>query len=418
MDERAEGLADLSDVVRRTLVARTHDHHLVEDLTQETLVRVAAAHGRLDPHERVPYAVVTARNLLVSHGRGQSVQRRHAHRLVDYTGLDGPEQLVLEREETDALAVALDRLDADDRDLLLRHEVDGVDLATLAAEADTTPGAVAMRLDRARAVVRVEFVLAFRHVEPPTARCRSVLLSLSAGDRRRQERLDTTGHLATCSTCAALAPPVQERNRRIAGWLLLPAGDALRRIWRTIREHPVQTAAATAVAAAGAVVASLAVVANDSTTPADRPEAVAPDTTAAPASPTNPPVAVNAPGPKTESSALPDGRPCPPPVPLDNLESASRFGCPIAPSRVTVSDVPADEGFWATTTAGQSIWIHLVGQGESEVQITAGEQITIRGVIRRAPNDPARMGMPADDDPRLVDQQLYLEVPQDAIRDR
>jgi hypothetical protein len=68
-----------------------------------------------------------------------------------------------------------------------------------------TSGAIAMRLARARATLRLEFLLAVRRVELPTDRCRLVLLALSAGDRRRQPKLDAAGHLDTCPTCAALA---------------------------------------------------------------------------------------------------------------------------------------------------------------------------------------------------------------------
>ena len=65
--------------------------------------------------------------------------------------------------------MALERIDPDDRDLLLRHESEGVDLATLAHHANVSTGAIAMRLTRARAALRLEFLLAFRRIELPTA---------------------------------------------------------------------------------------------------------------------------------------------------------------------------------------------------------------------------------------------------------
>ena len=90
INSESDSLVAVSDVVRQTLAARTRDRHLIEDLTQETLVRIAATEHRFNPDEQRAYAVTTARNLLTSHARGQSVQRRHIHRLVDYAGLGGP----------------------------------------------------------------------------------------------------------------------------------------------------------------------------------------------------------------------------------------------------------------------------------------------------------------------------------------
>ncbi|MEJ7722510.1 MAG: hypothetical protein WKF58_19695 [Ilumatobacteraceae bacterium] len=79
------------------------------------------------------------------------------------------------------------------------------------------------------ALLRLEFVLALRKVSLPSNRCRAVLLALSAGDGRRVDRLDGEQHLEGCDTCRALAEPVSERKRSLAGWLILPAVEAVRR---------------------------------------------------------------------------------------------------------------------------------------------------------------------------------------------
>src|SRR5215213_11298595 len=102
-----EALLDVSGVVRRVVAARVKDAHLVEDLTQEALARIAGARQDRDPDVMQAYAIVTARNVVVSHGRAQSVHERHAHRLVDHTTTDGPEDLLVKREETRTMAVAL-----------------------------------------------------------------------------------------------------------------------------------------------------------------------------------------------------------------------------------------------------------------------------------------------------------------------
>src|SRR4051794_2780136 len=247
-----ESLADLTATVRRVLRARTADAELVEDLTQETLLKVVAAQPRLEADALRAYAIVTARNALVEHYRRQATSRRHAHRLVDYRGLAGPEQLTLEREETDALAEALDHLDPQDRQLLVAHEAEGESLDQIAEREHVTTRSVASRLARARAQLRVEFVLAFRNVAPIPARCRNTLMALSMGDRRRQEELGAAEHVATCPTCSQLSKPIVQRRRGIALWLTAFA-DATRRLWRLVRSHRTVQAAVAATVAATAV---------------------------------------------------------------------------------------------------------------------------------------------------------------------
>lgn len=390
-----EDLIDLSDVVRRVVAARVHDVHLIEDLIQETLVRVAAAEPRLAPDARQAYAIVTARNVIVSHARSESVHERHAHRLVDYASLDGPEELALEREETDALTVALRQLDADDRELLLRHEAEGVSTDTLATETGTSKGAVAMRLARARATLRLEFLLAFRRVELPSRRCRQVLLALSAGDRRRQTALGAAAHLLRCTICAQLARPVAERRRGIAGWLFVPAADALHRCLRSLRHNRV-TQVAVVAAATIAVVTGAVIARPDQTerTAGPAPTIVMPD----PA-----PVSVSTTTAATTTTI--GAGSCPAPLPLDQLDPSAAIGCPVAATTLTATDVPADEGFWAQTVSGQPVWVQMIGEGESPVEIAPGTPLVLVGTI----SDPAGAG-PVALDPRITEVGFILQA--------
>ena len=73
------------------------------------------------------------------------------------------------------------------------------------------PGAVAAQLNRSRARLRVEYLLALQDEEPPTDRCRPVLFALSIGDRRRQRELDSARHLRECDLCASLSQPLTQR---------------------------------------------------------------------------------------------------------------------------------------------------------------------------------------------------------------
>src|SRR3712207_8264607 len=119
--------------------------------------------------------------------RDQDRQRRHQHRVVDLRPPEAPDEDVLAREDRAAVSEALTRLSDRERATLLAHEVSGQDTRSLAAELGSTAGAVAAQLNRTRARMRVEYLLVSERVEPPTERCRPVLLAMSSGDRRRQQ---------------------------------------------------------------------------------------------------------------------------------------------------------------------------------------------------------------------------------------
>jgi RNA polymerase sigma factor (sigma-70 family) len=402
-------LIDVEAVVRRTLAARTRDQHLVEDLTQETLARLTGTQHRFSPDAERAYAVVTARNLLASHYRRQSVRGRHLHRLLDDGGSDDPAQATLDREESEAMTSALGQLDPAERDLLMRHEVSGTDLATLADEANVTSGAIAMRLARARANLRLEFLLAFRRMRLPTDQCRPVLLAFAVGDRRRQAQLDADEHVRTCPACAELVGPMTQRDRRIAGWLLIPIAEGLRRGWRALRSHPVHAASAAlilggtgalvfasrspddeaapatvvtaAATATAAPVASTTVAPTPSAAPASAAPSVARTPAPAPAPPTSP-----APAPAPPTAPAPPGTspatepPCPAPAPLDEMNLADALGCPFAESAVTVTAVSGG-GFQAVTTAQRPVSVDVGGGLGLPVTLVPGLRLTITGTV-------------------------------------
>jgi serine/threonine-protein kinase RsbT len=170
-----------------------------------------AAGRRLDESTALPYAIVTARNLVASQWRREHAHRRHEHRLFDPRSGDHPEDSVVEQEETAAVRAALERLHKRERDVLVAHEVSGQDTKSLADEVGTTPGAVAAQLKRSRARLRVEYLLEM-HGQPPAKECRPVLLALSAGDHRRQEAVRAGYHLLDCGFCASMSEPLFDRH--------------------------------------------------------------------------------------------------------------------------------------------------------------------------------------------------------------
>jgi RNA polymerase sigma factor (sigma-70 family) len=217
-------VVELAPLLRRVIAARVRDNHMVDDLVQETLTRVMAARQRLEPGALAPYAIVTARNLTKTLATSENRSKRHAHRLIDLRKPVLPEEEALRGEERRAITTALGKLPQHDREALVAHEVEGTDTTTLAASRASTPGAVAAQLSRARARLRVEYLLELEQADPPTARCRPVLLALSAGDRRRQRELDAGGHLLACTWCARLSEPLLDRRRTaaVAGEVRIP----------------------------------------------------------------------------------------------------------------------------------------------------------------------------------------------------
>ncbi|WP_138756697.1 sigma-70 family RNA polymerase sigma factor [Modestobacter altitudinis] len=206
-------VAALIPIVRRIVAARVPDRATADDLVQETLARVLAAVERIEPGMVEPYAIVTARNVVATMWRDQDRQRRHQHRVVDLRPPQLPDEDVLAQEDRAAMAEALTRLSERERSTLLAHEVSGQDTHSLAAELGSTAGAVAAQLNRTRARLRVEYLLAADRVEPSTPRCRPVLLALSSGDRRRQREVDAARHLLECELCARLSEPLMGRGR-------------------------------------------------------------------------------------------------------------------------------------------------------------------------------------------------------------
>ena len=158
---------------------------------------------------------------MASYAERNDRARSRSHLLAEPPDAEAPDAEaptagVLRQEEQEFVAAALANLSAADRDLLLAHEVHGDDTSTMAAAHGSTPGAVAARLNRARASLRVEYLLVAEGIEPPTDRCRPVLRSLSTRDRRRQRELDANVHLLECTTCAQLADRLFERRGRPA----------------------------------------------------------------------------------------------------------------------------------------------------------------------------------------------------------
>jgi RNA polymerase sigma factor (sigma-70 family) len=205
-------VAALLPMLRRIVFSRVRNEATAEDLVQETLVKVLAAANRIEPGMLEPYAITTARHLIVSMWRSQDMQRRNRHRVVEMDSVEALDERLLKEEERAAIAAALEHLSEREQETLLAHEVSGQDTRSLATELNSSAGAVAAQLNRTRARLRVEYLLALYDAEPPTDRCRPVLYALSSGDRRRQRDVDAARHVLECELCAKLSEPLLERR--------------------------------------------------------------------------------------------------------------------------------------------------------------------------------------------------------------
>ena len=378
-------VAELEPVVRRVIAARVADRHLVDDLVQETLTRVLESRRSLDGGALLAYAVVSARNLVASEGRNEHRRERLRGRLADLSEPQGPEDAVVANEERRAVRSALRQLSHDERTSLLAREVEGVNTASLARELQATPGAVSLRLFRARAKLRVEYLLALCRVQPPTPGCRPVLLALSAGDRRRQRDLDAAGHLLSCDSCAALSQDLLERQRPLpALWPLLPLVGLGRWVRTRLRQRRVQ-AAAVGVTAAGLTLALLLVARSEAPAACGGTFAV-------------------------EGAA----------IALSDTERLGQVaGRPVVGSNLPVESVPANEGFWLGCAEGR-VWVQLAGEGESGEQITSGQRLDFNGIIVSHGDDfAASVGVDQSEGANeLGRQRVHLEVQYGNVRRR
>jgi RNA polymerase sigma factor (sigma-70 family) len=371
-DEQAEILA-LVAPLRRFALSRLQDVHDADDVVQETLTRMLEARGRLEDETLTDYAFAVARNLIATQHREAELRRRHAPRLVDLSEPAQPEHLVLADEERKALATALRDLPQRQRDQLIEHVVYETAVTELGERTGT--GKIAAQLARTRARLRLDYLLALRGVTLPTARCRPVLLAVSAADRRRQAALRAGDHLANCHTCFELSDPLRRRRRALAGFVpWIPLGAWHGHLARWVRAHPAQSLTGSALTAAAAAVAATAVII---TSPAHQHPAAVPIASAAPAASS----ASSAPmpsAPPDTSLTGPGGPVLPVAGALANL--AGRL---VQAHGVRVLAVPADEGFWVGDGPGHRVWVRLLTRAESAEAIRLGQRLSFTGVVVR-----------------------------------
>jgi RNA polymerase sigma factor (sigma-70 family) len=372
-------------VIRQVVAARAANPGDIDDLVQDCLERLLAARARLAPEAVLPYAVVTARNLVSSRAKSAMRHAAVAPRILDTTEPDGPEDLLLAGETRRAMTAALGQLSAQERhDILAYYDAD------LAPDgnAPESRGALRVRMSRTRAKLRLEYLLAFRHVELPTPVCRRVLLAISAGDMRRQREASAGQHLLDCETCATLSEPLDRRS--IALTAIAGPGALLAWIAGKARAHPLQSAGS---AAAGAAAIAGVVVLGPKLLPA---HPVAARHIQVPSAPSASPRA------EVVSDLSIGGQPVSDAKAMQSLRSM--IGEPADASDITVVAAVTHNGFWVGTTQAR-IWVQLVGPLRP-LHIHAGDRVRFDGTVTaNSAAYPASVGVTGSSDARLLSRQ-------------
>ncbi len=388
--EEHSDVLELAPVIQRVLRARIRDPHVVEDLTQETLTRLIEARPRITDDGLTAYAVVTARNLAGSLGREDARRRDHLHRLVDLRTPPSPEEETLRQEEGAAVSVALAKL-SDREKTAIVERVGGKDTMTLAREMGSTPGGVAVQLARARAKLRVDYILALEKTNPPSPICRQVLVALSAGDRRRQQALDAGDHLLNCAHCASLSEPVLQRRRPLAALWPIPALHHLReQVGRWMQSPPAQ--ATTVGVTAAVIIGAGAFLSNNGggepQTPSQQPAKV----TARPERPLT--IAGGASKPTSASGLEPF------------------VGQRVSGEGVVIESVPADEGFWIGSRQ-ERVFVRLTQPTESGFNARAGQHVNFAGtIVSTKPGFAKRMRVTRSEGAAELRQRPHIQVAQ------
>jgi RNA polymerase sigma-70 factor (ECF subfamily) len=153
----------LQDRLFNAIYRMTHDRDVAGDLTQESFVKALEHIGQCrGDSQAYTWLFRIALNLVISRERSQRVRRA--------VSIDGPlrsptgsrsvgsaatvDQLSSLRERCQLVSLALARLDADERALLVMRDIDEMDYAEMARVLEIPLGTLKSRLFRARVALR------------------------------------------------------------------------------------------------------------------------------------------------------------------------------------------------------------------------------------------------------------------------
>lgn len=127
--------------------------HVAEDLVQETFLRVLRHRRSFKSGGAfLPWLLRIARNLAWTHLRRQS--RMPSEELPQLVDARSPEESRIEKQRAHEIAAALQLVSPDDREVLLLSYFEGFRHREIAQIVGSTPGAVKVRVHRARLALR------------------------------------------------------------------------------------------------------------------------------------------------------------------------------------------------------------------------------------------------------------------------
>jgi RNA polymerase sigma factor (sigma-70 family) len=148
-------LIENQDRFLRFLEKRVGNRQTAEEILQDAFVRVLARGGELRDGELVVawfYRIL--RNAIVDHYRKKAVEQRVMDAVEAETAAQVEPDDALMEQSCACVVQLLDTLKSDHAEALRRLEIDGVSLATFAAEAGISPNNAGVRLHRARQALR------------------------------------------------------------------------------------------------------------------------------------------------------------------------------------------------------------------------------------------------------------------------
>ncbi len=384
----AEDVLAVEPVIRRVVAARVANPSDVDDLVQDSLERLLGAHGRLAPETVLPYGIVTARNVVTSHMRTSTRRVTVLPLILDRQEPDRPEETVLVSETHTAMETALSRLSAQERaDILAYYDA----LPPPDGQARDASGALRVRMARIRAKLRLEYLLAFRHVDLPSEQCRRVLLAVSAGDTRRQRQLQAGQHLLHCESCATLSEPLSKRSAALTAFTL-PAA-LLARLFAKARANPGTagaSAAAGTAAVATAVIVGTGMLSGDPAPAVHHPPAVSVSATS--------PTPARIPELAVSGQAVTGQRPI-----------RAAIGGHADATGVMVQSVVTRNGLWIGSRSLR-VWVELVGPLKT-LHVVAGVRLRFTGiVIANGSSYATRAGVRGEDATLLDRQGAHIDV--------
>lgn len=157
--EQVEWLVDTFGVTLfRVAFAIVRDRGTAEDVVQEVLVKAWSSMPSWESDTPIRWARTVTRNTALSYLRSAAARPATPTERLDslVTPTAGADEIVMRSAETDHMWEVFGRLGAEDRALLVMHEIDEVNYEEIADTLGLTVSAVKSKLYRARNSLRSE----------------------------------------------------------------------------------------------------------------------------------------------------------------------------------------------------------------------------------------------------------------------